>query len=263
MSLTDNTPPISGSQQLYALFSQLDARQVEVFYKGYQQWQLEQQSMRLQEQLASLEQQIVNNQVLLQITQPSAIALATLTRLQSLGVEDIDLLDNMLERGDTWLDHTLQLLEQCERLDVIHGNYTEWCRHALEDAYNWVESIHEVDRQEQPVQATTDDDKTEALLLQKLMSEETTETTSAHPAPDHSIPQQPVWTASARPSPEIEMPEGHADSTPTQGIPIPAILSYSMAINTQPIASTQAQEEEQKAQKYGLVSRMLARVWKA
>ncbi len=236
MSVADNTNITPAVDDLHSLFSQLNSQQVEAFYKNYQQWQLEQQGIVLQEQIAAIEQQIVDNQVLMQLTQPSPIALATLTRLQSYGVDDIDLLDRMLERGDTWLDHTLELLEQCERLDVIHGNYTEWCQHALEDAYNWLDSMHN-DEESQPLleqatQTETSDDTTETLLIQRLMSED-----------------------------EIQ-----------QQIPIPSILSYPTTIETHPAGSIQPQEDvhghetpaketQQKSPKHGLVSRILARVW--
>ena len=297
MSVADNANilPATYAERLATLFSQLDAQQVETFYKGYQHWQLEQQGVTLQEQLATLEQEIVDNGVLMQLTQPSPIALATLTRLQSCGVDDVDLLDSMLERGDTWLDHTLQLLEQCERLDVIHGNYTEWCQHALEGAYEWLDSMLE-NEVAQPVhgqvtEAEISDDTTEVLLLQKLMSEnETVKVSAVKPIPTSTEPvgtdlsrpssthntheePEPVGTDSSRPSSVIETPEGRDESVPT----IPSILSYPITIETPPTDPTQVQENipvpaapvheipheerQQKSPKHGLVSRILARVW--
>ncbi|GAC1454541.1 MAG: hypothetical protein PVSMB2_03950 [Ktedonobacteraceae bacterium] len=255
-----NTPPAIYGEHLHSLFSQLDAQQVETFYKSYQHWHLEQQSAVVQEQLASIEQRIVDNQVLMQRAQPTPIALATLTRLQSYGVDDVDLLDSMLERGDTWLDHTLQLLEQCERLDVIHDNYTEWCRHALEDAYDWLDSMHnnEVSQdmppiQEQATQATVDDN-TEALLIQRLMSEDETEKVSTI---------KPIL---------ISVPTDQRSYT------IPSILSYTtkaeelaeelvsrqeeqLPIPVAPVHKIPHVEHQQKSPKRGLVSRILARVW--
>lgn len=104
---------------------------------------------------------------------PSPIALASLAQLQASGVNDSDLLDKMLERGEDWLDHTLQLLRHCEELDVIGGNYTQWCENALEDAYDWIESVNE--RENILVAEDTQskvDAATEEQFLQKLMSEE-------------------------------------------------------------------------------------------
>src|SRR5438874_4282400 len=100
-----------------------------------------------------------------------------LAQFQAYGVNDTDLLDRMLERGDDWLDHTMQLLAQCEHLDIIHGNYTEWCEHALEGAYDWIASMHEDDASVESSASTVSssevfDESTEELLLQKLLSEE-------------------------------------------------------------------------------------------
>ena len=289
MNLAENGMSAIDSERLHTFFSQLDVEQVETFYKSYQHWHLEQQCVALEEQRAALEQQIVDNQVLLHLTQPSPIALATLTRLQSLGVDDVDLLDGMLERGDTWLDHALQLLEQCERLDVIHGNYTEWCRHALEDAYDWLDSIHEVAQPEteQTTQAETNDDATEALLLQKLMSEDETVRTSAlkptmsEPIHDIYEANEPVGTDVSRPSGRVDAVEdidplvitpneinggkGRDVSVPTaavqRNIPVPSVLSYAMKAETNSLATTEPQEEHKKSPKYGLMSRILASVW--
>ena len=273
MSFAENEMPTLDAKQLYTLFSQLDAGQVETFYTCYQQWQLEQQYVVLEHQRATLEQQIVDNQVLLQLTQPSAIALATLTHLQSLGVEDVDLLDTMLERGDIWLDHTLQLLEQCERLDVIHGNYTEWCRHALEDAYNWLDSIHDVAQPEleQTAQVESTDAATEALLLQKLMSEDETVRIPAvkptMPEPTRAIDEanEPVGTDVSRPSGISISDKGRDTSVPTEiqpNIPIPSMLSYAMRAETNYLERASFSEEQQKSPKYGLMSRILASVWR-
>ncbi len=265
MSAADNTntPPTLHTEHLATLFSQLDTQQVETFYKSYQHWQLVQQEGALQEQRAALEQQIIDNEVLMHLTQPSPIALATLTRLQSYGVDDVDLLDTMLERGDTWLDHTLQLLEQCERLDVIHGNYTEWCQHALEGAYEWLDSMPEDEVlqetqaiHEQTTEAAISDDTTEALLLQKLMSED-----------------EPVGTDVSRPSSISISDEGRDTSVPTenQHIPIPSILTYATTSSTllqediptptAPAHETPPPEGQQKSPKHGLIARILARAW--
>ena len=74
---------------------------------------------------------------------PSALALATLARLQAHGVSDITVLDRMLERGEEWLNRTMQRLEYCEKIDVISDGYTKWCEHALEGAYDWIDSMQE------------------------------------------------------------------------------------------------------------------------
>src|SRR5947199_7949192 len=110
---------------------------------------------------------------------PGAFALATLARLQASGVNDVGLLDSMLERGEAWLDHTMQLLEQCERLKVFDGDYTHWCELALEGAYDWISSMLEANSlptsQEASPPASSSEQITEEMVLQKLMSDDGSE----------------------------------------------------------------------------------------
>lgn len=182
------------SEALNVLFAQLQPQDVEQFYRSYQRWSLQQQLAQVNSHIAALKQKIAENSESMQQTQPSAIALATLAQLQASGVNDIDLLDRMLERGEEWLDATMQLLVRCEELDLIHGDYTQWCEHALEGAYNWIASMSEnatdstafataeasaapeasVDPASMPRARITRplSQITEELLLQKLMSDE-------------------------------------------------------------------------------------------
>lgn len=155
------------------LFSQLKAEDIEQFYMAYQLWLQRKQVEQLQLQMLGLQQKIAENAAHMVQFQPSAIALASLAQLQACGVEDTDLLDRMLERGEEWLDHSIQLLERCEQLDLIGGNYTQWCAHALEGAYDWLDSITSevVDPVTQEKTITDESQVTEEQLLQKLMSE--------------------------------------------------------------------------------------------
>jgi hypothetical protein len=139
----------SASHSLYTLlsylFSHLHPEEVEQFYQGYHAWLLHQRLETLRTRIAHVREQInENEQRMLQVS-PSAIALAAIARLQSSGVHDIDLLDRLLERGEDWLDKTMLLLNHCERLGVIDGDYTQWCENALEGAYNWLASIKDTD----------------------------------------------------------------------------------------------------------------------
>jgi hypothetical protein len=170
-------------ETLNALFAQLNPGDIERFHKSYQAWTLQHQRVALLTQIAILQQKIMENAERMQRLAPSALALASLTQLRACGVEDVDLLERMLERGEVWLDHTIQLLVRCEQLDVIGSSYNEWCKHALEGAYDWIASIGE-DGDE--TSATPDDIEqgspdttvqtavqiTEELILQKLMSDD-------------------------------------------------------------------------------------------
>ena len=177
-------------EQFRPLFSQLSPADVEQFYASYQRWSLYQQLEMAQQKLAALHEQMAANTEQIEAVRPSALALATLTRLQASGVEDIDLLDRMLKHGEEWLDRTIQHLEYCEQQGVVGDDYEEWCRHALEDAFDWLNTLHAADEPalttlETPATASETDapvlndgnqpasnQTTEELLLQKLMSED-------------------------------------------------------------------------------------------
>ena len=166
--------------ELAHLFKLLSPQDIEQFYQSYQLWMLEQKIEIQQSLIAALQQKIAQNAALLEQVRPSAIALSTLAQLQASGVADIELLDQLLERGEAWLDRTMQQLAYCERMDLIGESYTEWCRHALEGAYDWIDSIQEAETtgtttaagEESEPAATAE--MTENLLLQKLMSDDDT-----------------------------------------------------------------------------------------
>ncbi len=187
-----NESPFSSSfLDLNQVFSRLTPQDVEQFQLLYQHWTLQQQIAAIERQIADVQRQLAENAEHIERVHPSAIALATLARLQASGVEDIDLLDRMLERGEAWLDRTIQQLEYCEQLDVIRGDYEEWCRHALEDAFAWIDSLQSAASVEAASAASPDtaepapvpsdasaetaEGTTEELFLQKLMSEEADE----------------------------------------------------------------------------------------
>ena len=188
-----NTPGQLSPNEISLLFEKLSPQDVAEFHAGYQQWLRQQQIAYLQTQIVRVHQQIAENNRQIQLVHPSSIALASLARLQSNGVTNLDLLDRLLDRGETWLDNTMLHLEYCEKFDFIRGNYTEWCEHALEGAYDWIDSMRKVSIEatksspqstDQPPSqspspasanietAETLKEATEEILLQKLMSEE-------------------------------------------------------------------------------------------
>ena len=168
--------------QLDAVFAQLDPQAVEEFYTAYQQWSLHQRKNELRQRIEMVRAQQAENEQRLREAQPSAIAFAALARLQSNGVSDTALLDAMLERGESWLDKTMQRLDYFEQFDdFISDDYTKWCQGALEGAFDWIDSLREGVEQatpEQietlPEQSPTDSEEAaevEALLLQRLATE--------------------------------------------------------------------------------------------
>lgn len=176
---SDQQPVQAAPEDIVALFARLNPQDVEHFYQSYRFWSIQPRKQMLHREIAELQQAIMLNAQLIDQYRPSPLAQSILAQFQTNGVDDLDLLDQMLERGDDWLDHTMQLLEQCERLDIIHGNYTEWCEHALEGAYDWIGSMSEDDETAvgesevtQSSSAEIFDESTEQLLLQKLLSED-------------------------------------------------------------------------------------------
>ena len=168
--------------ELDVIYAKLPRQDVEEFYAGYQQWVLQQHMTELRDAIDGLRQQIEENAELMRRAQPSAVELATLARLQANGVSDIGLLDRMLERGEAWLDTTMQRLDYCEQLDdFLSDDYEQWCRHALEGAYDWIDSLRRQAEDEAAVTeissptASSEETLTEAteeLLLSKLTGDE-------------------------------------------------------------------------------------------
>jgi hypothetical protein len=172
----NDSPQQYSSAEVSALYSALDPRDVEQFYRDYQFWYIQRQISQVQSQVDVLQGQLSENATRMQELHPSPIALSALAQLQAHGVNDIDLLDRMLERGEDWLDQTMQHLAYCEQYAILtNNNYTEWCEHALEGAYDWID-LQQVgyapplvppgDASAQAQQITED------MLLQKLMSDE-------------------------------------------------------------------------------------------
>lgn len=186
--------------ELNSLFAQLNPLDVEQFYTAYQLWNVQQRIQTQQALIDAIQRDIAENATYLEQTHPSALALATLAHLQTKGVSDITILDRMLERGEEWLDRTMQHLDYCENIDMISGDYTRWCENALEGAYDWIDSMAdqetvEVTPGEMPssieavngattsitrgetdedsIDGTSSDESIEELFLQKLMSEDT------------------------------------------------------------------------------------------
>lgn len=134
---------MNNSEQLLHLYSRLSRRDIEEFYAGYQLWLAEQRLAVLQAEIQALRQQIEQNAERLRQLQPPEAVLNLLTTLRASGVSDVVLLDRLCERGEEWLQAMFRRLETCQRLGLFDGDYTRWCEHALEGAYDWLDSIEE------------------------------------------------------------------------------------------------------------------------
>lgn len=211
-----NVPGQYTPDEINHVFAHLQPHDVEQFYAVYQQWLRQSTIANLQAQIESLRNQIAENSLRIQQVQPSSIALSIIARLQSNGVTDLNLLDRMLDRGEAWLNSAMRHLDYCEQFDFIRGNYAEWCEHALEGAYDWIDSMQEFDvadvanNDKIPTASMTGststgiasprpgeplNEATEEIFLQKLMSEE-----------DVSLLDMPQETSMISPTTQEETP---------------------------------------------------------
>ncbi|HEX7736298.1 MAG TPA: hypothetical protein VF458_15705 [Ktedonobacteraceae bacterium] len=141
--MSNNAHDKAAQEQHFAdIFARLHEQDIEQFYAHYQLWVLRRRLPLLEQQIEVLREHLAENQRTVEMMQPSALALAVLVRLQSNGVNNTDVLDLMLDRGEDWLDRMMQRLDYCEQVeDFIQGDYTQWCIRSLEGAYDWIDSL--------------------------------------------------------------------------------------------------------------------------
>jgi hypothetical protein len=193
---------VPAEDTIHAIFAALQAEEVEQFYAAYRQWLLQQRIVELRQRLAALQEEIGKNELRIQQYRPSPIALASLARLQSNGVSDIELLDQMLERGEAWLDTAMQHLDYVEQFEnFLSDDYTKWCRRALDGAFDWMDSlltagatppapVNTTDAGDRGLEPSAEEaGETEAKLLQKLSSESEAgdEVAGEEPTLKHSV----------------------------------------------------------------------------
>ncbi len=251
-------PPLP--EHVSAIFARLDVADVEQFYKSYHLWSLQQRIEILRIEAEALQQAIVENDRLKQQVRPSAIALASLAQFQATGVNDTDLLDRMLKRGEDWLDHTIQLLRHCEELDVIGGNYTQWCENALEGAYEWIESMNDSANETAPGDAQPKADiATEEQLLQKLLSED--EQAEKLPVADRQS-EEPVAVAESASVAILqdELAEAIADEDDNSPTMKRSALAGAETADATPQAQSSVPQVRPKSSRH-LLRRVLASFW--
>src|SRR5579884_917197 len=102
---SDQQPVQVAPDDIMTLFARLNPQDVEHFYQSYRCWSTQLRIQALHREIAELQQAITLNTQLMDQHRPSPLAQSILAQFQTNGVEDLDLLDRMLERGDDWLDH--------------------------------------------------------------------------------------------------------------------------------------------------------------
>ena len=288
-----NALPPDQAENIAAIFAHLSLQDVEEFYLGYQYWQLQYQIKTLQNQLNQVRRKMIENTERIQQVQPTAIELATLARLQSNGVSDVDLLDRMLERGEVWLDRTMQRLDYLEQLDgFIRGDYTQWCNHALEGAYDWIDSAIDGESPSSSketlaatIEEVTEDVKheelieaTEELFLQKISTEdelqanEITSKRSSIPVTEVEeivSPSEDINPADLHEETQVETVvaeelssiENSQTSTETQQPDQEPIDTAVVIAQTPSRPSTHVTQVDASTQRPGFVKRFLSKIW--
>lgn len=154
-------------ERLDAIFATLSPSEVEQFAAAYRQWFLQQRIVEIRARITATQEQIAENERRLRQVTPSPLALASLARLQASGVSDTDTLDRLLERGETWLDETMQRLDYCEQFDnFLSEDYTGWCKLALDGAFDWIDTARGGNAVESPSYAA-EAGEAEVLFQQK------------------------------------------------------------------------------------------------
>ncbi len=209
-------------QKLYTSISQEEFAQFEA---GYQFIQIQQEMESIQEQLSEVEQQLRANATIIHELRPSSMSMAALARLEAGNVSDLDLLDQLLDQGDSWLDLCMQRLNYCEQHHLINDeDYTRWCQHALEGAYDWIDTMRESEELTQSEEVEIEPEVSEAptieeeQLLRRLASEDTDEFKSLYEDEDDLLLAQPLPKEELLPTP---------DNLP---LPIPTITSYAISL---------------------------------
>lgn len=210
--MSNNAHDKAAQEEHFAdIFARLHEQDIEQFYAHYQLWVLRKRLPLIENQLEALREHLTENQQVTESLRPSALALAVLVRLQSNGVNDTDVLDLMLDRGEDWLDRMMQRLDYCEQVeDFIQGDYNQWCIKALEGAYDWIDSLlGSIKEGNNHLESSErDGETTEELLLQKLSQDDEEamlEVTLKHPVVAFEAPIDSSETISTEPPPASEL----------------------------------------------------------
>jgi hypothetical protein len=204
----DGNPPLP--ERFAEVFARLPEQDIEQFYARYQLWLLRRRVPILQKQIETLDEHLAENQRVMQSLQPAAIALAVLARLQASGVSNIELLDQLLSRGENWLDRMMQRLDYCEQVqDFIQGDYTQWCYRSLDGAYDWIDTLlGSVNGYEEPRPAVEEaPEVTEEQLLQRLRQDDEEDVLAA-------VLTQPVSECADQNQNQAPAPAIQAEGTP-------------------------------------------------
>src|SRR5215472_11327008 len=122
------------------LYEQIPLEAMQQVADSYMAWYIEKTTRELDSSIARLRAELEENDKKETLFKPSAAELESMRRLQSNKVNDVDLLDRLVERGEEWLVLTMHRLDYFERAGLAPSDYPAWCEHALIGAYDWIDA---------------------------------------------------------------------------------------------------------------------------
>lgn len=244
-----------GEKDVQQLFTQLSANDVEQFYAAFQLTMKRQQMEQLTHEIEQARQRVVDNEAKMLSVALPLITLVSLIELQASGVEDIDLLERMLERGEEWLDQTMQNFQRCKQLNMFDEGITLWCEHALDGAYDWIASMDAQESLENSLDQPDDgpdavslpsesNTTTEDQLLRKLMSDDDEERVASTTI--EQTPPQPEQNEQPEQDEPLETPEAAIESEETE-ITEPEVPEESLKVEIAEILAPEAPEAPEES----------------
>lgn len=120
------------------IYNNITLDQLQEFTNSYLAWyvktNVEAQDNAIQQLRSQLQENDRNESAL----RPTSSELYAIESLQDRGVTDIDLLDQIIEKGENWVSLTINRLQYFENAGLAPSDYVIWCQHALSGAYDWI-----------------------------------------------------------------------------------------------------------------------------
>jgi hypothetical protein len=122
------------------LYERIPPEEVREFARAYLAYHLERSLQQIDERIAALRADLAVNDAQEAKLRPTDGEFAAIEFLQARGVQDVDLLDRLVERGENWLTQTVRRLTYFEGISLAPTDYCQWCEYALEGAYDWIDT---------------------------------------------------------------------------------------------------------------------------
>jgi len=216
---------IDGAQ----LYERIPPEAVREFSEAYFAWYANRALQELDDRIKAVRADLAVNDAREEELRPTDIELEAIELLQARGVDDVELLDRLVGRGEDWLAETVQRLAYFEHAGLAPTSYPQWCEYALAGAYDWIDTaaLSRADaaivaiEQKQPAGdfAAAKPDVPAAVDSgeQPTVEEPDAEPVGASATPAAIVPDGPVWLVQPEePAPSAAFPD--ADQ-PTNRVP--------------------------------------------